>query len=679
VNVSCPVDGHVDPEETAIIATPTRNNAMKCPSCSTELADNAKFCPECGEKIVRKAVCPDCGAEAALGAKFCAECGHRFAAAAPKPAAPAPAPAPAPESVPVDPDSAAVKAALDRVFALFHDKDGNCKNATKADAELVKAAAEGGDARAMFLLGEILSDGCDGFAKDPKASAEWYRKSAEAGDAWGMSAYGMLLANGDPDKGVEKNPEAAQEWIVKGGALLATRGEQTAMNALLLGSAVAQAPEPDGEDGPPDLGAAAAIAGVLLQAAGDVGPETAPAVDRMAVGLAHFVLAMDAMAKQDFDLTREHLEQGAEFGNEDCKKALAEIEGGGEDSGDDDAGGDDAGDEDDAGDDDEGGGDDGVPGEEAGYLVEKDGYLANRGNSTKLSIGDCGYKSTDGCRHFDFTISVSNESGSDTGSLKLCLWFCGKDFEGGKLDGHLMCSTDFPDRSLRRGCRYEQLALSGVERTADPPTGDYRAVVTVNELKENGKWNIVGWTNFQNDQHWNHEGGPTASRSLSPEDAEMLEKWFSDLRKNYSPTAFLVGREITRDIVRTFADAAKKKIGDAGTGIRFRRSGVPIAFVDGTMFGSRKAGLLVTQDGLYAVNGFSAPKSCPSGCIDWADFAGEHSSLETVEKYNVLLCGYPAVGVNLAIGDELRDDIRQLLVDFRHALRGEEIPQEPQS
>ncbi len=62
-------------------------------------------------------------------------------------------------------------------------------------------------------------------------------------------------------------------------------------------------------------------------------------------------------------------------------------------------------------------------------------------------------------------------------------------------------------------------------------------------------------------------------------------------------------------------------------------------------------------------------KSCPSGSISWADFAGEKSSLELVDDYNLRICNSPQMGVNLSSFPA--KEVRDILVKFRAFLRGE--------
>lgn len=650
---------------------------MKCPACSAEIGDNAKFCPECGEKIVRKTVCPDCGTEAAPGAKFCAECGHKFAASAPAPTKPetpkkkpvaskkkpaAPKKNPAAPKKAAGPDPAAVKDAVERVFALYHDKDGDCKNATEADARLVKAAAEGGDARAMFLLGEIYDDGCEGFSPDPVASQGWYRRSAEAGDGWGMIAFGMSLAAGDDDApGVVRDPDEAARWLERGEALV----EPVVALFVKMGRVVERATAGLGEGETPDFSEAVPLAESILGEIGEKEPAEMTAVERTSAGNAHFLLGMSAGGKHDFETARNHFEAGAACGNEDCIEMFDRLNRGPDDGSDPGETG--AGEPD--------GKPDGEDGETAGYLVEKNGYLATRKHTEPgLSVDNCRYRfaKKDGHRFFSFVIGVSNRTAFDTGSLRLQFWFADKEYHGGELDGYLVCETDFPDRSLRRGCRYENLELPDIEGKGEPPAGDYHVVAAVAELGEDGAWPLVAWTNFSKPQHWIPAPRVTSSGELIPEAVPFLEEFFADMRGAASPQVLLLGGEVTPEVIRKFAGAAKGKVGGIDAERAFADPGKPFAFVDGTMFHSRKAGLLVTTRGLFAVNGFTS--SCPSGWISWSDFIGIDSSLDLdkTEGYDIRLCEYPKVGVTLAIGD-FRNELRSLLVDIRKFVRREPI------
>lgn len=544
---------------------------MKCSACSAELPDTAKFCPECGEKIVRKTVCPGCGTEAAPGAKFCVECGHKFAAApapAPKPAAPEhsrPAAEPTvPEMEPPvrEPDGAAE--AVARAFKMLRVTDGKLEKISKADADLVAAAAEAGNPRAMYLLSEILSDGFGGRTADKEKALVWLRKSADAGDAYGMTMLGLLHTGAVGDYGVEKDMEAAGAWIAKGAAALGVcEKDPVFMFGAMLLLDVAKAADEAGPDAPPDLSLAAPTAEALLDAAGDATPETARVGDKDSIGGAHFVLAMDAMAKQDFDLAREHFEQGAAFGNKDCKEALEEIENGGaaDDESDDEAGeegGDDAGDD---------------AGDEAEEEVDDDGDAVDPGD----------------------------DDGTD--------------------EDEVACAEQ-PSPSLKTG--------------------------------------------------------------LTPEQSAKLKSLCEEARGNAATSIFSIGPEIDFRKLQKFAEAGQSKLGVANLhfsldvrqaanqmliSARLGRPApdAPVAFFDGTMFGSGKAGLLLTPKGLYSVNGMLGDKACPSGFLSWDDLAGENGTLEMFGDYNLQFCSSPQVGVNLATFPA--KGVREILVKFRAFLR----------
>lgn len=327
---------------------------MFCTNCGTKNADDARFCFQCGSRLSNppetgdalvgteagapdipkptvarpplSATCPGCGSALEIDSSFagqtlqCPGCGAAILAPSPS--------APTSIAVRAADDAAAVKAAVDRVFALFHDKDGTCVNATKEDAERVAKAAKGGDARAMALFGEILQDGCNGVDKDPKAAAAWFRKAAEAGDAWGMFEHGLLLSGENPDGVIEENVDEGLEWLRKARSLFAKQGEMSAMQLSTILSTAAQAKKRAGEDGTPDFGASAAMAVALLDSIGDARPETTPAVDRSAIGFSHYVLGYVAMGKGDAGSARGHFAKGAAFGDESSAKALAEIGGG---------------------------------------------------------------------------------------------------------------------------------------------------------------------------------------------------------------------------------------------------------------------------------------------------------------------------------------------------------------
>ena len=86
---------------------------------------------------------------------------------------------------------------------------GALKSLTRV-SELKKhlPAAEAGDAKAQYLVGQIYAQGT-GVKKDPKQAYEWYTKSANQG--YGASRYeiGKMFADGKP---VRQNYYTAAKW-----------------------------------------------------------------------------------------------------------------------------------------------------------------------------------------------------------------------------------------------------------------------------------------------------------------------------------------------------------------------------------------------------------------------------------------------------------------------------------
>lgn len=52
----------------------------ECPQCGAEVESGSKFCAECGTPIPQTKECPQCHAQLKLAAKFCMECGYSFLA-----------------------------------------------------------------------------------------------------------------------------------------------------------------------------------------------------------------------------------------------------------------------------------------------------------------------------------------------------------------------------------------------------------------------------------------------------------------------------------------------------------------------------------------------------------------------------------------------------------------------
>ncbi len=107
---------------------------------------------------------------------------------------------------------------------------GTClKRDFSLSRELMKKAAEQGNAQAQYILGVRLSvDFYGGFEKDPEQALFWITKSAELGNADAQRRLGNAYSNGGLALGVEKDPIQAAFWYRKA----AKQGDKTAQNRL---------------------------------------------------------------------------------------------------------------------------------------------------------------------------------------------------------------------------------------------------------------------------------------------------------------------------------------------------------------------------------------------------------------------------------------------------------------
>ena len=79
----------------------------------------------------------------------------------------------------------------------------------KRHADLIKRAAEAGDAKAQFALGQLLEGG-DGLPKDIVAAAHWFEQSARQGYAYAQWVHGLNLFSG---YGIERDTALGIEFI----------------------------------------------------------------------------------------------------------------------------------------------------------------------------------------------------------------------------------------------------------------------------------------------------------------------------------------------------------------------------------------------------------------------------------------------------------------------------------
>ncbi len=86
-----------------------------------------------------------------------------------------------------------------------------CNHKQESKQEKIRKAAEHGDAKAQFNLGNMYYEG-KGVTKDDAQAAAWYRKAAEQGDANAQNNLGMMY---DIGLGVTKDYAQAAVWFRK--------------------------------------------------------------------------------------------------------------------------------------------------------------------------------------------------------------------------------------------------------------------------------------------------------------------------------------------------------------------------------------------------------------------------------------------------------------------------------
>ena len=88
----------------------------------------------------------------------------------------------------------------------------------------LRAAADGGHARAQYMLGSMYNEG-KGVAPDRAAAAEWWHKAAAQNHAQAQFSLGVLYSSG---KGAAKDNVAAHMWF----SLAAEQGKRNAKRLL---------------------------------------------------------------------------------------------------------------------------------------------------------------------------------------------------------------------------------------------------------------------------------------------------------------------------------------------------------------------------------------------------------------------------------------------------------------
>lgn len=74
--------------------------------------------------------------------------------------------------------------------------------------DVLKMAAEAGEAKAQFELGKKYNNG-DGVAQDNAEAAKWYRKAAEQGHVGSQYNLALIYSEGE---GVAKDCAEAAKW-----------------------------------------------------------------------------------------------------------------------------------------------------------------------------------------------------------------------------------------------------------------------------------------------------------------------------------------------------------------------------------------------------------------------------------------------------------------------------------
>lgn len=144
---------------------------------------------------------------------------------------------------------------------------------------------------------------------------------------------------------------------------------------------------------------------------------------------------------------------------------------------------------------------------EAAPPVEAGGLWARPGRASEIVLNGCSWASKGGWTTIDAkAAAVRNDSPWDTGSLKIIFWLCRGPFvKGTGLDDDAvhMGEAWATKPPLGQGAKLEGVSVS-MRRTGNPPTGEYRAVLTVNERNADGSNYVVGWCNFPKPVRWTH-------------------------------------------------------------------------------------------------------------------------------------------------------------------------------
>jgi TPR repeat protein len=103
------------------------------------------------------------------------------------------------------------------------------------DPAALRAAAEGGDPRAAYLLGQVEEYGLGGRPRRPAEAARWYGVAAEAGNPWAQFRLAQLHERG---QGVARSPRRALELTAAAAGAGHARAAHNLGTAYLSGTGV---------------------------------------------------------------------------------------------------------------------------------------------------------------------------------------------------------------------------------------------------------------------------------------------------------------------------------------------------------------------------------------------------------------------------------------------------------
>lgn len=144
----------------------------------------------------------------------------------------------------------------------------------------------------------------------------------------------------------------------------------------------------------------------------------------------------------------------------------------------------------------------------ANAIVVKNGLAAQSYKPASIGFEGMGWRMADG----KVTISadkIKNRSDWSAGALNLTLWYCEKPYQKGDGDSNkkyemadgIVSPNALSGESGKNFFDHPKI-ISDIK--ADPPTGDYYALVVIYEKKVEGGWNWRTEASWNNPHHWNN-------------------------------------------------------------------------------------------------------------------------------------------------------------------------------